>query len=378
MMKRLRELGFKGRFQILVEPESTKRLHYLIRGFRPKGPAVQRFPGRGDTVYVTENLHETAEKLGPVTLAVTGATDDSSLHAEQLNADALLVGQPNGWDRAARLSFRSGGMIMLGTSPGYANSIPAPEDIQAFLHTELGHDPDLRSKIPLLVDILAHSERQELVPMYGVGYAHSGPRQVVEMARALADAHAALPDKFADDLIIPVLSNLASEVAQFDELLAPLKGQGTIDVEVLRPDGPGLSVARSGRPRVVIALVGGVTQDVFDYLFSVATLSGTVAGRNGIDFASAVGHPFLAVAGDLHTVRGIPQHVYELARDAGQAIQNAASDERYAERHAALVSFLIAQRTDPEIAEAYEHLAQARAAQEDIVEKGLRALIEDE
>ena len=375
MISRLRSLGFLGEIEILVGPETTQRLHYLIPGFQPvphkaeilaDGSTRQRLPGGRDSIVITRSLVETALLLGRVELAVTGA--GNGLRAKQLNADVMFKGQPRAWPTASEIEFDGRESIRLPPSPGYSKQVAQPDNVELFLRSQMGHRADLRNKMPLLRSIVTSNHPLELLPMYGVGAHRDGPKNVAMIAQALEIAQRESPNAFQRKIVICILSNL-NEI-EIDDL----RGRLSDRVELVTPPATSLPMSHPERPQVIIAAPGGTTQGVFDYLFYRATLGATGAGRNAQDLAEGIGIPVLNMTGTIE----MTSHVWAANAHSGGVIKrahnlfasNSGSDLRD------LVSYFTQIKNTPSITDLFREQARARASTPDIVEIGLEALIQ--
>ncbi len=108
VMKRLRELGFNGYFEVFYDPAVKAKLEFLLPGFKPEGPAVQTLTGLGRLTVVewkegwlrgsSTGLDAQATAAGKkhMALGIMGG-DDLTITPEQLNVDGLIRVQPTGY-----------------------------------------------------------------------------------------------------------------------------------------------------------------------------------------------------------------------------------------------------------------------------------------
>jgi hypothetical protein len=321
MVNEIRQLGFRGRFEVVYDDASKGKLGFLIPGFDPKGPAAQRLDGQGMTL--VSQSHFAASRPRRVALGITGGYNTappeagmSTLHNWQgsrpspdcmkVNAiDLLLKLQPKNWTQGSHEIRRPDGDVChLGelVRLGYSHPLPRVDGLKRFLESQLGHVPSLRSKIPGVRSVLeaAASGQQELLPVYGVGTNHrpeaaADVARVIKIARALGTAHEKYGkrgERLRRSSVVPLFVPFDAEhLAQIRSAFPAGSRVQLLDVNDAR------TPARIGRARagqVTLVYVGPVSKGVFEHTFArAATLPGMVAGANATDLMQAWGRPYL-------------------------------------------------------------------------------------
>lgn len=309
-MKRVRELGYERPFRLYIDPSVRRTVAKFLPGYFPAGPDQQKIPEWNATTYVLDlraSLTSRVDSAHPVrSLGITGG-DDLKITPDVIGVDALLVVQPPGWYSSAELRvFRNGknrSKIRYGSFDRvpFVYDVPEPTDVAAFARAELARIPSLTRKtegMVALVNALA-SQKHEVLSAYGLSY-YNGPLKLAVVADAVVfwmkrnQANAQ-----RRGTIIPLLSSFSDEEAEF--LRGTLETWNLQDqVELIDVTNPRLTevLANVEPGKVVIVQVGGVTQDLWNYLMAQSTFPALVAGVNGINFFTMLGKPFLTTMMD--------------------------------------------------------------------------------
>ncbi len=338
VMRRLRELGFAGRFEVVYQPGVRAKLSKLLPGFNPFAGSHQTLDGLGAVLIPSQTFLRSPRTR--VRLAITGADDYENPGASGMSADYFLVLQPQDWSEEATLQAGDEERIELPelTELGYVYRVARPADVPSFVKEEMAHDRALAAKVPGLVKVLSRKDHH-LLPAYGLGF--KGVKKLDRLVKALGLARPALGGK---GVVIPVISSLdEEEVAKLKARLAEPRGRRSFfgwlartqrrtgggedssGVRVLSERDLELSGALDGlgEGEVLVVLIGPVTQSVFEFLFSQATLPATVAGKNAMNLMRLLGKPFLNTVGDHPAPEGsslAPEDAV-LIRDAHDALR---------------------------------------------------------
>jgi hypothetical protein len=321
MMNELRQLGFRGAFEVVYDDASKDKLGFLIPGFKPQGPSTQRLESQG--MALVSQSQFASNRPRRVSLGITGGYNTAApekgmttLHNWQgsrpspdcmkVNGiDLLLKLQPKNWNRGTHEIRRPGSDVcplndLLGL--GYSHPLPRVENLKSFLQAQLGHVPSLRSKIPGMRAVLeaATSGDQELLPVYGVGTNHrpeaaSDVARVIKIAKALGTAHEKYGKqgkRLRTSTVVPLFLPFDAEhLAQIQSAFPAGSKVRLLDVNDAKTPAR-IQRARAGQ--VTLVYVGPVSKGVFEHTFArAATLPGMVAGANATDLMQAWGRPYL-------------------------------------------------------------------------------------
>jgi hypothetical protein len=377
MMRRLREAGFSGTYHLLTTPLSLAKLHHLMPGIQPGRTRPQSLPGGHTRLEVVPTVRRgLVAPLDRVELAISGACDRRSALAHELNADSYLVGQPRGWGNPFFLMRGWNTGMTWGDSPGYADSVPAPTELDPFLRAQMGHHSRFRSKIPLLKQIIEGTHR-ELVPAYGL---HKlDPTWVAPVVQALAQTLADRRGLLAPSVVMPIFSehSIAEQQRIESEIRLARLPRG-VELEVVGSGGLLRSAPPSGaNRRVSLVFVGGVTQRVFQYLYSLTTLFAVVEGCNATDLSLRLGIPFLNVYGDTSDYpRTADPSLRSLLEEANCGGRLASLKPTHPNaRRDAIMRFIQEIRTEPGLTQLFIDEAQRLRALPDVVDQALEALV---
>lgn len=331
VVRRLRQLGYKGRLEVVYEHDVKAKLGYLLPGFNPRGSNSQTLAS-GVSAVSFKRFDKEPSLRRRVALGISGA-GSFGMHPD-LAVDSLLRLQPQGW--YGYYDMRVGGKtIELPDSlreMGFVYDIASPADPAAFVRKEMSASGKLARKGRPLASILGGTDRYELLPAYGLGY--DGVPKLTNLLKAIRDAQVSSPDAFRGGVVIPLVSNLnAREMAELtvgptrwdwlDAVFGFLRAMlGTQRVQL--PAGPPVEIVSATDPRlrgklqrldrgeILIVRLGPLPPTVFDYLFSRASMPATVAGKNATNVARLIGRPFL------NTIADIPEGLEkdDLVRDA--------------------------------------------------------------
>lgn len=298
VMKRLRELGFKGRIEIFYSPGvNKKQLEYLLPGFKADGPDYQVLAGALGQVNVVRwddssgNL-AAKYKYGKVALGVMGG-DDKSTKPSELNVDALIRVQPSGWRRDPSIDYKENDKSFgVGSLP---TKVSAPEikDFDAFLRAQLEHAPTLAAKIPGIRALIGNFGRVDTLAAYGLGF--NGPKRLANLIVAIDLARRKKPEMFKGPVVIPFLSSFNEEewsifhkhLEGFAGQKPPLTIQNSSNAKISE------TIRDLKNEEILLMPVGIVPQDIWNLLIDRSTLPPTVAGTTGTNFARARGRPFI-------------------------------------------------------------------------------------
>ncbi len=286
--RRVRELGFTGRLEILYPPAVKSKLDVTLRGFDTNGPDAQELPALG--------AHAVAASGGPLERVPLGIVAASDSGAPDLNADVTVSVQPFGWRAPAvrmegRLRhYRSMKNTVIAQRP------PAPTDLDAFIEDQFGGSQRMREKKESVRALVRHLGQVELLPVYGMS---DHPAVLGTLLNGIAIAQDRQPTAFHGGVLVPIFSHVSS----FDLGRAvgslPKQVRGRVRVVFVKePDAVETELRAARTDEILLVQVGGVPQEVFEYFYSKETLPGTVAGVNAQNMMLSFGLPYLTTHRD--------------------------------------------------------------------------------
>ncbi|MGK5087673.1 hypothetical protein WDW86_08955 [Bdellovibrionota bacterium FG-2] len=308
VMKKLRELGFNGVFEVFYDPAVKGKLEFLIPGFNPEGSEVQKLSGlgrltaiewkegwqRGQSTGLDAKVSPSGKKR--VALGIMGG-DDLKITPEQLNVDGLIRVQPTGWNMGT-VALRgqipdiwkdlSGAKLL----PNHvkATQFKTPEE---FLRNELGGSAKYRAKTPGLQSLLENMEQLEMMAAYGLSFSE-GPKKLANILAGIEGARRLHPERFRGPVVIPLLSSFnEAEWAQFHGFLEHLpEVKAVVTVQGTSDSGISHTIESLKGSEILVMPVGAVTQNVWNVLVERSTLPPIISGTTGRDFAKARGRPY--------------------------------------------------------------------------------------
>jgi hypothetical protein len=313
VMKRLRELGFKGEFEVYYDPKVKAKLENLILGFNANGPEVQELPApnritaiewrQDPRPYGNQQLSARSSPRGGrrAALGIMGG-DDFQITPEQLNVDALIRVQPTGW-RSGTIALDGQNMPEQWKEIDKARYLPSRArkaeitNVREFLQSEMGHAEDLRAKIPGLRALLENLSDLEMMSAYGLH--HLGPKKLTNLIASIDAAGKSKPGLFKGPVVIPLLSTFdEGEWKLFNELLDKLPGgRPPLKIQSATAMGIESTVKTLKAGEILLMPVGPVTQDVWNTLLEKSTLPPTVEGVTGRSLGTLRGRPFISAGG---------------------------------------------------------------------------------
>jgi hypothetical protein len=299
VMRRLRDLGFKGEFEVVYQPAVASKIQKIYPGF-PEGIS-------GQVHYVDVNTYteSVANKQAPkVQLAISGADDGFGEKFKVIsNAENYLRLQPLGWGDVGlysdslhvlkSLKDKPLANLPSSSSEEFLKSIPTMNDLSA----------DLKYFVQRFAD---GAERNFSFPVYGVGTQIFAPQRMYFYGKAVKSAATKMDKSKA--IIVPVVSpfnpqdmdvmgKVFGKKTGFESSNATeLKHQK--QMHLLTPQEFSQATLKPGN--VYFVFVGSVPQAVFNFFYEQATLPVWVAGKNAMSFAVTKGKPYFNTVDDYY------------------------------------------------------------------------------
>jgi hypothetical protein len=303
--KRVRELGFSGRFEFIYDGVAKEKLDVTMPGFDPKGPDTQELPALG-AVAMTRADFKRQERITPATLAISAAEGEM---AGEMHSGKTARMEPFRWGPATpdwRLVVQF--------------PVPKPEDSAAFVATQLGHSDRMREKIPGVQALTAAMGKVEMMPAYDLPGRSDA---AFTLLKGLHQAQTRSPDAFSTGVVMPMFSHFSD--ADMGSLVQYLRKEPGLfaKVRIVSVQNAGeveSALAAVKKGEILIVRVGGVTQNVFEYFYSKQTLPGAVSGANGQNMMYVLGLPYLNTTLDYTRTPPLDEKNRELFNKASNAL----------------------------------------------------------
>ena len=280
--KRLRELGFKGDLQFAFDGNVRHKMDLTLPGYDPDGPTRQRLALLGG-----EAGPDRAFDCDPAPDLYLAAADGTRIGQD---GKVTISVQPYLWGTSdievSKKHYRA---------PVSEKALmfepPRPTDPAAFIAERMSGSRRLREKIAGLQALDRGLAGRDVLPAYGMsGDWAAMKRLLVALDKARRLSPAALPS----GVVVPVFSHLSdSDIKGLRGGLPPKLRKRVSIVSVQEPAALEAALERLKPGGILVARVGGVSQDVFEYFYSRATLPGTAAGVNAQNMLRVMGKPFL-------------------------------------------------------------------------------------
>lgn len=300
VMKRLRELGFQGEFEVIYQPVVAEKIKKIYPGFPAGIDNEVRY------ISVQEYAKLLAQgQIEKLALAVSGADDGfGSKFREGAMAKTYLRLQPLGWGHSAIYGERSKVLLSLKDLP--LTNLETPS-LDKFVET-LKEQSDLsneKKKFTLRFAELATNHFS--FPVYGVGVQTFAPQKAYFYGKAMKSAAQRMsPEK---SVIVPVISpfntqemdsvtKIFGKVPGFEAATAVEKKHQN-QMHILTPQE--FTTLKTLKPgHVYFVFVGAVPQNVFNFFYESANLPVWVAGKNAMSFAATKGKVYFNTVDDYH------------------------------------------------------------------------------
>jgi hypothetical protein len=327
VMKRARQLGYSGTFEVVYAGSIAHKLSTLLPGFQAEISTWQEISGQNiKAISYAEFVKQT--DMPQRTLGFTGADDDLEfMRPEKLHVQHYLRLQPLGWGESHLLSLGNSKPQMipgLGRI-GYTYEVhDTDESVQRALE-DMRRVPNLSGKVAGLETILNQGASIEIGAIYGVGLIGDVSGRLRFWVESIRAAQRASPESFRNGVILPILSGLNEvELRALNWELKNLsdsspRGAGRVGVIGVEDPALAAAVRDLGSGDVLLVPTGQVIQSVFEILFKRSRLPILVAGKNAANLAQLLGKSYLNTVGD-YAWPGSPE-----SSEARKTISEAAS-----------------------------------------------------
>ncbi|UYL10218.1 hypothetical protein B9G69_006450 [Bdellovibrio sp. SKB1291214] len=299
VMRRLRDLGFKGEFEVVYQPSVASKIQKIYPGF-PEGISGQVH--YVDIVTYMESVSH--NRVAKVPLAISGADDGFGDKFKNISqSEKYLRLQPLGWGEVGLYSDNLTVLKALkdmplanfpsNSSEEFLKAVPAMNDLSA----------DMKYFVQRFAD---STKTHFSFPIYGVGTQMFAPQRMYFYAKAVKAA--ALKMDKSKAIVVPVVSPFnAQEMDTMSKVFGKKSGFESSNatelkhqkqMHLLTPQE--FSQANLKPGNVYFVFVGSVPQTVFNFFYEKATLPVWVAGKNAMSFAVTKGKPYFNTVDDYY------------------------------------------------------------------------------
>ncbi len=322
-IRELRELGFRGKIELIVPAGADQKMVQLLPGFDPK--KGEQHIAELDLVCVLERAFDARARgvSSERAIGLVAASDhDEQSFGRNLGTRGCVVLQPYDWPGERRLEI-AGKKVELDlpgastfvyeiTDPlaGVEKLLPAQMGALAKFVAEVmsGQPPDIARKAEGILALFRGvlSGRVDLMPAYGLHAAS------VERHREL------------------ILHNLEGGVRAFQKNAgaaakpAVILEIGPHGVEGLSDPGLNTRLRTAKKDEVLTVSAGSIPRPIFELLYKYATLPSVLEGANTSNLVQLLGKPFLSVYSamtglpKLPGVEGVERISSGLAKDVAE------------------------------------------------------------
>lgn len=300
VMRRLRELGFRGEFEVVYQPVVAGKIQKIYPGFPAGIPSEVRY------ISVEEYQKQIAEGRVPsVKLAISGADDGfGSKFAKISHSETYLRLQPLGWGQSALYGKQLKVLYALQEMPLTNLSTP---DISQFVDSLKSQNDLSLAKKDFALRFAELAPQHMSFPIYGVGTQAFSAQRMYFYGKAVKSAVQKIHPEKA--VIVPVVSPFNEQEMDtlmkafgktpgFEASMAAEKKHQS-QFHILTPEQfSTLAQVKAGH--VYFVFVGSVPQNVFNFFYEQANLPVWVAGKNAMSFAASKGKVYFNTVNDYH------------------------------------------------------------------------------
>lgn len=300
VMRRLREIGFHGEFEVVYQPSVAAKIKKIYPGF-PEG--IEH-----EVHYIAVQDYQELRKQGKIQsipLAISGADDGFGVQFARISsAKNYLRLQPLGWGDSALYDQYVHTLTSLKPLPLTNISSPDTTQFQETLNTQTDLPEDKKAFAKRFAEL---APDHFSFPVYGVGIQAYAAARMYFYAKAVKAAAQKLNSSKA--VIIPVVSpfnELEMDMIQKTfgktpgfEAASATELRGQKQMHLLSPaEFAELKALKPGN--LYFVFVGSVPQNVYNFFYEQANLPVWVAGKNAMSFAASKGKAYLNTVDDYH------------------------------------------------------------------------------
>jgi|GEM_PF-6346549 len=314
VMKRFRQLGYHGEFEVIYQDEIASKLSSFMIGFDPAQSGWQKLSQIGISAISYSQFQKGIQQSELIPLGITGADDNIEFRGpEALNVKSYIRLEPQEWgDSVLQYRNTSGSTVIPGLKDlGFHVEIDSsPEGLERALKIPEA-SIEFGPKVPAIRSILLKSDIDFGV-IYGIGLLGNIAGRLKIWVEGLQNARKTEPQLFRGGIVLPIFSHLneqeiSSILWEFglkDDTDPPenksRKRAKKKPVEYYQWNDPGLVSALEGlsSDQILLVQMDRVPPDIFEIFVNKSRIPLLVAGKNTMNLAQSMGRPYINTVGD--------------------------------------------------------------------------------
>ncbi len=314
-MKRLRQLGFAGHFEVIYEGAKSKqqldKLEVLFPGFNGIDTDKRVEIPHHNTSLQSRDYFNKRAKVEVLPLALTGGIDGKLYNG--LHTTHFIALNPQSWitkDAYYNEFLKKKELVHL-HHLGALNLIPEVTNWEQFVRQHLSKET-FQEKGKPLYELFQAMESSESMTWYGVDrstFDQAGRERTTEALIKLIKEN---PGSLKGGIIVPIVAQLSTSqvgymkkfIADSPEVKQRVKWMALADAQLSTQ----LGSIKSGE--ILMVNVGAVPQDIFFQLFRLSSLPPTTSGKGSKLLAETLGKPYIS-AYPLEREMDREQYLYE-------------------------------------------------------------------
>ncbi|MES2855292.1 MAG: hypothetical protein V4692_05490, partial [Bdellovibrionota bacterium] len=256
LMRRLRELGFEGEFEVLFDPKVAERLRFLIPGFRvDEADGLQRINSRILGKIVTVPTDKPGKLLRKQIELGFSAADDRMFSTElrsAMNVRTTVNLQPKNWN-----GRKSSHLVISGDTQtsirhlkdlSVLNSPIPAEQLFDVIKDEMEASRSAL-KTPGILKLIENIDSIDLLPGYSNYIRADAPNIIEKTVKALLEAKAIAPERFTRPIIIPLMTDLQALKVTTEKIISRL---GVASIDITEAGKLEQAIAGLGQPITIV------------------------------------------------------------------------------------------------------------------------------
>lgn len=331
VMRRLRQLGFNGQFEVIYNNSIANKLPILFPGFDPTISSNQ-YLAKYKINAISENDFFKSTNHQIIDLAITGADDNRShLTPNKLFTKNYLLLEPQGWGDSLYFSNSNSTPVVLNQirNLGYHFEVDTSSESIGHALESLSLNSVFTNKTHGLSKVL--NTNAHMSAIYGIGLIPNMPERIKIWIQGIQMAERSL--KLKKPILIPIISplneyellNLNWEIKSLME-----KSKKRIIFADIHDVDFNAKIDHLKAGEIIVFHVGKVPQDLFEILFAKSDLPLLVAGKNAMNLAQLLGKSYLNTVNDLGLEsKETPPEIYAKIFQAHEIFYKSKYDDKY-------------------------------------------------
>jgi hypothetical protein len=272
----------------------------LFPPFDPNVSGVQSF--KDHKISFVPYDFKSPEKLQPVKLAISAANEHRT---DKLNSMVLINLQPLNWTFHSHNSIgfdyvNPDGELFIESQTltqldnlGYLFELTTISNTNSFVDEQTSHNQILLEKKEGLKSLLAQIENFDILPVYG--HKVQSQWQLFKILYSLTKAKNMSSNLFSKGIIVPVFNSVSEThfAKSIDLANANVKSEVPIQYAEITDSNLQGKIKTLKAGQILAINVGPTTKEIFEYVFTRATLPAVVEGVNSINLMQMTGKPYL-------------------------------------------------------------------------------------